>query len=516
MRFRTGHIVHGDTNVREEWLGEVLVRQGLISREDLKRATGFVLRDGKRLGQVLVETNLLDKSQLEDALAIHVRELLLKVFLWTEGTYGFEETEADQAAEGDLTLKLSTGEMILEAVRRVSDPDVVRYALGDIDRVLGLSSDPLLRFQRIALSPVDGFVLSRIDGTLSAREIIQLAAVPAEEAQRSLFGLLCTGVVEYLPVPPKPRPAPQPRLARPTPPAGEALSEPPAAPAAQPEPPPAAPAEAAAATAPDSSMPLNDAQAARRQEILEAHEGLKLKNHFEVLGITTQSNEAQVKEAYFRLAKRFHPDAHHDPALADLKDYLESVFIRLGEAYEVLRNPKTRAPYEAELKSRMPRGVPLVSTGGSSEPPPADPNLELRAAEEGVRRAEKLYEEQKYWDAIQLAEPAFPKLKGKLRVRGQLVLAKALLKNPNWVRRAEEVLLQVVQEAPGVAEAYWQLALLYKAGGLRARTVSMLRKVVELNPEHQEAASELAALAPEPPAAQNEGGGLLKKLFGKG
>jgi hypothetical protein len=66
-------------------------------------------------------------------------------------------------------------------------------------------------------------------------------------------------------------------------------------------------------------------------------------------------------------------------------------------------------------------------------------------------------------------------------------------------------------------EAYWQLAQLYKAGGLKARSVSLLRKVVELSPEHQEAASELAALAPEEPQPPpGEGGGLLKKLFGKG
>ena len=66
--------------------------------------------------------------------------------------------------------------MILEAVHGIQDPDVIRYALGDIDRVLALSTDPLLRFQNITLTPTDGFVLSRVDGTLSAREITQLAA----------------------------------------------------------------------------------------------------------------------------------------------------------------------------------------------------------------------------------------------------------------------------------------------------------------------------------------------------
>jgi len=36
--FRVGHIVHGDTNVKEERLGETLVAQSVITAADLKRA----------------------------------------------------------------------------------------------------------------------------------------------------------------------------------------------------------------------------------------------------------------------------------------------------------------------------------------------------------------------------------------------------------------------------------------------------------------------------------------------
>ena len=128
----------------------------------------------------------LTSERLEDALALHIRDIVARVFAWTEGTYEFEAEP--EAATPELTLKLSTGELILEAVRQVSDPDVVRYALGDLDRLLGLSSDPLLRFQKVALSPTDGFVLSRVDGTLSAREVMQMIPLPvggdAEEPLR--------------------------------------------------------------------------------------------------------------------------------------------------------------------------------------------------------------------------------------------------------------------------------------------------------------------------------------------
>ncbi|HEX6739750.1 MAG TPA: DUF4388 domain-containing protein, partial [Vicinamibacteria bacterium] len=196
--FRRGHILNARTDVKEDWLGEVLVRHGYLSSVDLQRATTLVQMERIRLGQALYDLGLFDKETLEDALALHVREVLFKVFNWAEGTFMFEERDEMAPLDEEITLKLSTGEIILEAVRRVQDPDVVRYALGDIDRVLAPSTDPLLRFQKVTLSPTDGYVLSRVDGILTAREVIQVIPLDPVETQRSLFGLLCTGIVEFL------------------------------------------------------------------------------------------------------------------------------------------------------------------------------------------------------------------------------------------------------------------------------------------------------------------------------
>lgn len=196
--FVHGHIVHGNTTVQRCHMGEAMVRHGLLTQPDLDRATLAVNRTGKRLGQALLDLGIIDKPRLEDALALHVREVLLCIFSWHEGAYAFGEKRPDDFRGYDQPLKLSTGEMILDAVRGVRDPDVVRYALGDVDQVLVLSTDPLLRFQRITMTPIDGFILSRVDGTLTAREILKITPVGREEAERSLFGLLCTGMAEYL------------------------------------------------------------------------------------------------------------------------------------------------------------------------------------------------------------------------------------------------------------------------------------------------------------------------------
>ncbi len=553
LRFRRGHIVNARTNVVQERMGELMVRRGWLSEADLARATEIVIRDKKRLGEVLTELGLVDASRLEDAVAYHVHEMLTKLFTWDEGEYSFEDEEED--AGGELTLKLSTGELILEAVQAVRDPDVVRYALGDMDRVLAPSGDPLLRFQKLTLSPTDGFVLSRVDGTTSAREIAQIIPLPAEDVERSLFGLLSTGVVEFTasvrrekagaaaaaaaavpPAPASPPAAATPPAAMP-PPAPPAPPSPPSPSLAQPAPPappPATPPDEPPAAAEDRGG------AEQRREIQEAWEGLKTRNHFEVLGLARNATETDVKEAYFRLAKRFHPDVHHGSSLGDLHDQLEAVFIRLGDAYEVLRDTRRRAHYEERLgrpRSGGPTtpasGTPAPTAGTTPADAPAAPDDEedARVAEEAIWRAQKLYEKaeqreksehaegggSEYWDAIQVLEPIVHKLQGKLRSKGDVLLSRCYLKNPKWARRAEETLLGATRRDPAAAEAWALLGGIYAGKGMQNRALSMYRKALELRPEHEEAAQYVAShrVAEEPANPPREAGGLFRKLFRK-
>lgn len=540
LRFRRGHIVNAHTNVVEGRLGEMLVRRGFLAEADLARATEIVVRDKRRLGEVLAELGLLDGSGLEDAIALHVHEMLARLFAWSDGLYAFKD-EADAPWEGEVTLKLSTGELILDAVRAVRDPDVVRYALGDIDRVLVLSSDPLLRFQQLTLSPTDGFVLSRVDGVASAREILQMIPLPPEETQKSLFGLLSTGVIEYLEGQFRARDAAAPESALP------AAADSGEAPAAAAEPAPAASREpTAAAPAPEPppapaaapAAPLDPKVEERRREILEAWEGLGTRNHFEVLGLERAVGEAEVKEAYFRLAKRFHPDVHHGASLGDLHDKLEAVFIRLGQAYETLREPKRRGEYEERLGRFKPRGAQLPQQARgpapAAEPPPArDPEEDARLAEEALRKAAKLLDQAKQleqekpdepehqrltYDAIQLLEPALENTQGKSRLRAQLLLARGYSKNPKWAKRAEELLLDASRESPQHPEPWAMLGAIYADRGLRTRALAMYRKALELKPDHEEAVrfvAENAGSEAAPPDAEG-GGGLLGRLFRKG
>jgi serine/threonine protein kinase/tetratricopeptide (TPR) repeat protein len=541
LRVLRGRILHGTSDVAGEHLGDVMVRYGLLSQPDLERAVAVVLATRQRLGPVLLELGLADEKRLEEAVGLHVREILVNAIGRAGGSFVFEEL-SESFLEDELTGDISTGALILEATRRVQDPELVRDGLGDKSRVLVLSSDPLLRTQKIALTPTDGFVLSRIDGTLGAQEIIGLSPLPPEDTERSLFGLLSTGMVDYRrEATSRARPAAR-EAARPaTPPVAPAIKAP------TPEPPLPRAAE------PEVNIPKSHVHASGTEElrrlILAASEGLRTRNHFEILGVTRSASDAEVKEAYLRFARLLHPDACRDEALADVREKRNVAFARLCEAYETLRDPSSRREYEARLgpvkrPSPAPPSTPAATasptprsgtaapnaqassasapvappaSAASKEPSPeavvADAAAQAEATAAAIRSAERLQSADRTWDAIQVLEKAMPGANGTLRLRALVLLARLYMKNPKWLKRAEDILLKVVDEDPARAEAYVALGSLYKAGELGSRAAAMYKKALELEPGDREALAGQESL--KTMKATGSSRSVLKNLFGK-
>lgn len=69
-----------------------------------------------------------------------------------------------------------------------------------------------------------------------------------------------------------------------------------------------------------------------------------MENHYETLEVAKTATAKEIKKAYYRLAKKYHPDHNqNDPAAAER-------FKAVGEAYRVLSNDGTRAEYDRMLE----------------------------------------------------------------------------------------------------------------------------------------------------------------------
>jgi serine/threonine protein kinase len=526
LRFVDGQVLHAMSDVDGERLGDVLVRYGKLTQDILDRAKPIVLGKKRRLGPVLLENAFVDRATLDEGVGLHAREILFESAERGGGSAFFEESPPGEPVKEVAASNLSTVELVLEAARRVADPAVVRNVLGDLDRVLLKDEAAFRGLTNIAFTPADGFLASQIDGTTSARDLFKLIPLPAENVERSLFSLLCTGVVEYrapvarasqtvrLPVPP---PEATVRVPAPSAPAFSAPAPPPR-PAAY------ATSKPVAARPPhptDVSGAGRDLEKERqrvettsrsveesRRQIVDAFEALH-RDHFEVLGIARTANDIEVKEAYFRLARSFHPDTHLAPGLADVADMRRAVFLRLGEAYEKLRSRESRTRY-AEGLPRVVSVPGLAATPVSEADPPTE-SASSWAASESLRLAEMKLRAGQTWEAIQYAESAFPNLEGHDKLKARVLLARAKAKNPKWVKEAERSLLDLVKEEPQAHEPWVALGDVYRASQMTSRAIAMYKKGLELDPENHHARAALKELEGPDPG----GSGLLKKIFKK-
>jgi curved DNA-binding protein CbpA len=72
--------------------------------------------------------------------------------------------------------------------------------------------------------------------------------------------------------------------------------------------------------------------------------------HYELLDISHKATAAEIKLAYFGLAKRFHPDLFHKQVDALTQSRIQHAFTEIAHAYEVLREEETRKTYDFKLR----------------------------------------------------------------------------------------------------------------------------------------------------------------------
>ena len=69
------------------------------------------------------------------------------------------------------------------------------------------------------------------------------------------------------------------------------------------------------------------------------------KDYYKIMGLAANATEQEIKTAYRRLARKYHPDLSKEPNA-------EERFKEMGEAYETLKDPKKRAQYDDHQKNR--------------------------------------------------------------------------------------------------------------------------------------------------------------------
>jgi CheY-like chemotaxis protein len=441
------------SNVVEECLGQRLLAAGRIDlkqvEESLRRAEGGEARQG----EILVEMGALTPEEIEDALRMQAEEKVLNLFSWSEGSVWFEpDTEALPLAT---SISDWPGEdLILRGVERM-EPDRLERALASL-RGKRLAMDP----RRLPSS------LRRLPGVEAVQAALQGSEGSAEAAIRedgaTLYGLAVLGVVAHAD--------------------GE--------PAAQNRPPEEASGTSGAGTGRATA------------EDLRAMAGtLAQKTHFEVLEVEQSASTSQIKSAFFKMAKRYHPDRYGGES-EDQRTIASEIFARISTAHEVLSDPEQRREY-------------LQSLRGETQDENAQEVTQILTAEMQFQKGEVHLKKKEYDQALECFRWAVELNPEEGEFQALYGWTLSLVNPEDEVARGEarQHLEKALDLAPRSVTGYYYMGLLLKGCGELDSAEKMFRKVVERKPEHVEANRELRLFT-----MRREKGGTETKsgLFGFG
>ena len=182
-------------------LGEILMRTGRITREQLDELLAEQRRTGTPLGELVTQREILAPSVIESALREQVAEEIYDLFTWNEATFDFYEDKDSGAPteQGPLAaVNLDQGMMsiMIEAARRVDELARIQSLIPDVRLVpqrleLPASLDDA-SIDRAAIEDI----LPLVDGARSVGHIIEESLFPKFTVLRTLYGLSQKGVIK--------------------------------------------------------------------------------------------------------------------------------------------------------------------------------------------------------------------------------------------------------------------------------------------------------------------------------
>jgi len=189
LHFKKGLVVFASSNLPQERFGEMLLKEGKISREQFEAAGKLVTR-GKRLGKILVELQAISPKDLWNEVRHQVQEISYSLLAWDSGSFQF--IEGEERTGENITTSLTVPELLLEGLRRINEPALFQRRIPSRDivfeRVL-----PAHRPTGLKVEEYEKHVFHLVDGNRSVQEVCDLSEVGEFETLKTLYVFFTTG-----------------------------------------------------------------------------------------------------------------------------------------------------------------------------------------------------------------------------------------------------------------------------------------------------------------------------------
>ncbi len=436
------------SNAADEEIGQWLVEQEVLGREELALALlGQARTPDTSVPSILLQRGLITQTALESASQALAEAILTRASAAAEAERSF--VESDQTDEVDTLPNTTTVALLLVAARAVKAPKVLRSIVEAPHLVAWPSSSLSSLLEEVPLTPTEAFVISRLDGSRTVSELVNLVGLPEEEVVRTLYALRAAGVIT---VAKPPEDGPKRTIAGPPPVVDEAT--------------------------------LRPEQVRERRYVTDLADRLPRLDHYAALGLTTKSTPHEVRRAWDEVQRTMAPGRIREAHLRDLRLHLEAITERARDAYAVLSDPMSRSRYDSVLKSIHHEGERVRAEAKER----ADRSKAARAelVDANLQRAEELLRQGELYLAIKLQEQACaidPRPAELVR------LAKLLLRNPLWTNRALATLQRAVELDRACVDAWVELAEFWRRRNRPERQRKALERALAADATHERARS---------------------------
>jgi tetratricopeptide (TPR) repeat protein len=490
-----------------ETLPEILVARGRLTAEAYQALKSEAGGDYGQMEQKVLSGAVVPPGELAELITAQVSVKIKNLFPMIRGYYSFKPQPMETLAAKHVMLPLDMDKLIMEAVAEHYPPVRIKKEFPAIEKkAFAVPAGTKDRLMRFGFEPPLLRWLRAMDNGFTWASLLRNSPLKEDKALPLLLALYFLELISlpeaeedfplghaYL----DEKPARESKSsARPT--ESKAAAAPAEAEKSEPSPP--------APKAEEPKLPMEELldQPIKDKELLESIDRMlatakkRESTHFDLLGVTETTPAEKVKKIYYKIAKRYHPDARPDLFQGPMKEKVEDLFGKITEAYEVVTDPGKRAAYLKKIKVKEPEVD--VSVGQRA----LEAEQEFAMAEVLIRRSQWTAAAEKLDRAIKLYdEPEF---------KVHLAWVHYKIKGPAETANARKTIKDIVDKSPDMPAGLFFLAMLEKNDGDLEKAEAYLQKYLLKRPHDVDAKRELQLLARKKSAPPPK----KKGFFGKG
>ncbi|HVT05562.1 MAG TPA: DUF4388 domain-containing protein [Thermoanaerobaculia bacterium] len=221
VTFLDGKVVAADSlNKRlENRLGNVLVKTGRLTQEQLGQALEIQRETLQRLGFILTHYNIISADSLRSALNLQIVQIIYRLFRWKDGEYHFSQETTIEYDRENVT-PITAESILMEGARMIDEWPIIekrirsydmvfRKKLIDQEIVIAQDADEVafddstaMRKKRnpvadkIRISEDDKMIYDMVDGTINVGDIVETSRLPEFDTCKGLYELLTRDLIE--------------------------------------------------------------------------------------------------------------------------------------------------------------------------------------------------------------------------------------------------------------------------------------------------------------------------------